>query len=254
MYILTHKKFDYEDIDEKQLYKPLLCGSACLDEDFGYIRDDIGDNISSLNKYYAELTGEYWAWKNDDSDIIGFCHYRRYFMKNIFLNKISKKDIHKIFDEYDIILPKKLCLSTTVLEQAIHSTDIQKEEDYVLLRNIIKSESPEYLNVFDDFLNEKEEYCCNMFICRKEVVDDYFNWVFNILELFKNQTDLSQYCENARILGYLSERLLNIYLKKHNFKVKELYLLPTESKMPVFSIIAGRFPFLQKLIKFINLF
>ena len=61
MYILTHKKFDYDSIEDKEMYKPLLCGSANLNEDFGYVCDDSGGaNISNLNKYYAELTGEYW--------------------------------------------------------------------------------------------------------------------------------------------------------------------------------------------------
>jgi len=71
IYILTHKKFDYEKSD---IYKPLLNGSALQKDTFGYVCDDTGDNISKLNPYYAEMTGEYWAWKNSKCDIIGFCH------------------------------------------------------------------------------------------------------------------------------------------------------------------------------------
>ena len=250
MYILTHKKFDYEDIVEKQLYKPLLCGSACLNEDFDYVRDDTGDNISNLNKYYAELTGEYWAWKNDDSDIIGFCHYRRYFAKNIFLNKMTKQDIQKSLDNYDIILPQKARLGITRLEDIDSSSDIQKEQDYILLREIIADESPEYLKSFDDFLNGNEISFHNMFVCRKEIADDYFNWLFSILEIFKNQTDFSQYDEgNARILGYLSETLLNVYVKKQELKVNEKYLLCSEAKLPIHICIENKFPFIQKLLK-----
>ena len=62
IYILTHKKFNEEY--DSNLYKPLLNGSALIDNDFGYLRDDSGNNISKLNIYYAELTGQYWAWKN----------------------------------------------------------------------------------------------------------------------------------------------------------------------------------------------
>ena len=257
MYILTHKKFDYGNINEKQMYKPLLCGSICLDEDFGYIRDDTGDNISSLNKYYAELTGEYWAWKNDNSDIIGFCHYRRYFTKDILLlNKLSGKDIQNDLEDYDIILPQKRYFDKSNIEEIelshLESNICSKKEDYELLREIIAKESPEYLESFDEVLNEKEAYWYNMFICRKEIANDYFNWIFKILKIFKEQTDFSQYDEgNTRVLGYLSERLVNVYVKKHNLEVKEKYVLQTELRMPFLIILENKHPFLQKLFNFL---
>ena len=91
IYILTHKPFDEEY--DKELYKPLLNGSASHEDDFGFLRDDTGDNISHLNNKFSELTGEYWAWKNSDADIYGFCHYRRWFVKNLKLDKLTKEDI-----------------------------------------------------------------------------------------------------------------------------------------------------------------
>ena len=95
IFVLTHKKFE---LPLDNLYKPLLNGSITYEDDFGYLRDDSGDNISDLNKYYAELTGVYWAWKNSDADIIGFCHYRRYFAKNISLKLLKKEDIEETLD------------------------------------------------------------------------------------------------------------------------------------------------------------
>ncbi len=257
MYILTHKKFDYDAIEEKEMYKPLLCGSIDLNDDYGYICDDAGKkNISNLNKYYAELTGEYWPWKNDDSDIIGFCHYRRYFVKNIWLNKLAKKDILEILANCDIILPQKTYLHKTNIEQ-IESSHLKfnfpaKKDDYVLLRKIIAKESPEYLESFDEVLNEKEVYTNNMFICRKEIANDYFNWLFSILKIFEAQTDFSQYDEgNTRVLGYLSELLLNIYVKKHKLVVNERYLLLSELRIPILSIFGKKSPYLQKFFNFL---
>lgn len=56
MFVMTHKRFPHPEMEG---FFPLQVGSA-LREDMGYIRDDTGDNISDLNPYYSELTGQYW--------------------------------------------------------------------------------------------------------------------------------------------------------------------------------------------------
>ena len=251
IYILTHKKFDYEKND---LYEPLLNNSALLDEDFGYTRDDTGDNISKLNPYYAELTGQYWAWKNSNVDIIGFCHYRRYFVNGISLKKLEAKDIEKILNEYDIILPQKRHLDKSNIEEIrIGHEELnicQTVEDYELIRDIIRVKTPEYLDSFDEVLNDNEIYWFNMYICKKELIDDYFEWIFPILEEFRKKTDFSKYENgNTRVLGYLSERLINVYVKKHDLKVKEKFVLQTELRIPILTMVENRFPIVQKLFK-----
>ena len=83
-YIITHKKFQVPDLEE---YIPIQVGAEGK-QDLGYLKDNSGDNISSKNSNYCELTGMYWVWKNDkDSDIIGISHYRRYFTRIIDFNK-----------------------------------------------------------------------------------------------------------------------------------------------------------------------
>ena len=76
IFVMTHKKFNPPN---NPIYIPLQVGAA-LNPDLGYMRDDVGDSISALNPYYGELTGMYWLWKNyHDADLIGICHYRRFF-------------------------------------------------------------------------------------------------------------------------------------------------------------------------------
>lgn len=84
--IATHKKYK---MPKDEMYLPLHVGAeGKIDSNgnelnFGYIKDNTGDNISYLNLSFCELTGLYWAWKNLDADYIGLSHYHRYFsMRN----------------------------------------------------------------------------------------------------------------------------------------------------------------------------
>ena len=67
IWVVTHKK--YKEIDD-ELYRTIHVGRS-LTQDLGYVGDNTGDNISEKNKYYCELTGMYWLWKNYSCDIIG---------------------------------------------------------------------------------------------------------------------------------------------------------------------------------------
>ena len=61
-------------------YFPIHVGKALSDKDLSIQPDNEGENISHKNQSYCELTGMYWAWKNlKNVDVIGLCHYRRYF-------------------------------------------------------------------------------------------------------------------------------------------------------------------------------
>lgn len=253
IFVLTHKQFD-EDYDES-IYIPLLNGSAFHDEDWGYLRDDSGDNISKLNPYYAEMTGEYWAWKNSDCDIIGFCHYRRYIAKDISLKKLEKEDIIGILNDYDIIMPNIVHMGMTNID------DIKKTrkfldygpylEDYCKLRDVIEKDYPDYLSSYDEVLNDKEVYWFNMFICKKELADEYFEWVFDVLEKVRNKIDFTKYGENEkRILGFLSENLINVFIKKNQLKVKDKPILVSDRKIPLIYVIGYRFSFIVVLFKF----
>ena len=75
---------------EDDVYMPLHVGAEGK-ESLGYTPDNTGENISSKNPNYCELTGLYWAWQNMNCEYIGLCHYRRYFGKSTHTKDIEKK-------------------------------------------------------------------------------------------------------------------------------------------------------------------
>ena len=245
IYILTHKKFN-ENYDDN-IYKPLLNGSVFHNEDFGYIRDDTNNNISKHNPKYSELTGQYWAWKNSTAEIIGFCHYRRWFVKNIIMQKLTKKDIINDLSRYDIIVPQKRRFECDI-HRVIVKNNIKDrnygvhQEDYQLLEEIIKTDFHEYLDSYKKMMSRKFLYLYNMFICKKELSNEYFTWVFEIIKKLDKQIDFSKYPSNPRIYGFISELLINVFIIKHELKVKEHYIFNNEISIPQVSLFNARFP------------
>ena len=74
--VATHKKYN---MPKDNMYLPVYVGSAMDEGKLDYQHDNVGENISCKNKYFCELTGLYWAWKNVDAEYIGLAHYRRHF-------------------------------------------------------------------------------------------------------------------------------------------------------------------------------
>ena len=165
---------------------------------------------------------------------IGLVHYRRYFVKSFFTTNIekaiTKKDIIKYLQKYDVILPKPYWTYKKTVEEQ-YSAD-HNIEDYKKLRNIIEKNTPEYLDAFDKISKRRYFYNFNMFIMDKKLFNEYAKWVFFILEELEKQVDISNYNDyNKRIYGFLSERLFNVWIEKHQeLKIKTLYANNVERK------------------------
>ena len=104
IYVMTHKKIA---VIPDPAYVPLHVGRAGSGE-LGYIGDHTGEHISEKNPRYCELTGLYWLWKNVRCDIIGICHYRRYFVREEKL--LDRAYIEDKIASYPIIVPNSSCV------------------------------------------------------------------------------------------------------------------------------------------------
>lgn len=226
--VATHKKYEMPNDD---MYIPIQVGSEGK-ESLGYLCDNSGkDNISYKNAFYSELTGLYWAWKNIDADYIGLVHYRRYFSKKIFGKKfdriLSYKDVDKLLDSCDLILPKKRRYFIENLYD--HYKHTMYVEPLDKTREIIEENYPDYLCYFDELHKRKSAHMFNMFIMKKDILNGYCEWLFDILEKLENNVDSTRYDSfHSRFYGRISELLLDVYIRRNNIKYKEVNFIYME--------------------------
>lgn len=216
MYVMTHKQFHKP---EDNMYHMLHVGRE-ISDDLGYEGDNTGDHISSRNKSFCELTGIYWIWKNVQCDIVGICHYRRYFSfttdNELFL---TKDYIEETLQDYDVIVPN--CGFTKADSVYEHYCTEHHQKDMDICREVIKELEPTYIQAFDFCMKCNLFSLGNMMITRKPTFDAYCAWLFPILFEVEKRTDISEYdAFQARLYGYLSERLLRVWLLNQSFKIK----------------------------------
>ena len=221
--VAAHKEFS---IPKKEGYLPVLVGAVKnYKPGISYQRDDDGENISSKNPNYNELTAVYWAWKNlKDVDAVGLVHYRRLFFdkKPYNLNNvISVGKVHQLLQKYDVLLPKKR--NYYIETNYSHYIHAHHQEPLDKTREIIKKSYPAYLKEFDRVMKNRKAHMFNMFIMRREAFDSYCNFMFDVLGKLENTIDISNYSvQEARVFGYISELLMDVWLYTTKESYKEI--------------------------------
>lgn len=210
------------------VYLPLQVGAAGK-ESLGFQSDATGDNISRYNPYYCELTGLYWAWKNLSCDVVGLCHYRRYFGHKILSYSLEKKknaifhkeDYEALLQEFDVIVPEKRhYYIESVRNQYEHA---HHKRDLDLVEQIISQKYPAYKAAFETVMDRRSLYLWNMFVMDKKRFDAYCTWLFDILFLLEPSVNLKDYSSyEARVFGFLAERLWNVWLEKQQLQKVEV--------------------------------
>lgn len=89
-------------IVSNDVYFPIHVGKSISKVELGIQGDNVGDNISTLNPIYCEMTAAYWGWKNLEADYVGLCHYRRYFT-------LESMPIKSYIKEKFFFYKKKMC-------------------------------------------------------------------------------------------------------------------------------------------------
>ena len=227
--VATHKRYS---MPTDPMYLPVQAGSA-LYPALPYQPDSTGDNISERNPNYCELTCLYWAWKNLDSDYIGLCHYRRYFSGRYTGEKadriLSAAQAQALLKKAPILLPRKrhywIETNYSQYAHAHHAADLDTARD------VLARQSPEYLPAFDRSMKRTCGHRFNLFLMRKDLLDRYCTWLFGVLFQLERCLDISQYSANdRRVFGFVSERLLDVWLETNGVPYVECPVVNLESQ------------------------
>ncbi|MCM1376583.1 MAG: DUF4422 domain-containing protein [Muribaculum sp.] len=239
--VATHKQYR---MPEDEMYLPLQVGAEGK-ADLGYARDNIGENISELNYSFCELTGLYWAWKNLDADYIGLAHYRRHFgvrRREPFSGILTYCQLLPMLGRYSVFVPRRRRYYIENLYTHYQHTHYGEHLDRA--REILASRHPDYLESFDRVLRHTYGFMFNMTIMKKELLDAYCQWLFDILFELDRLVDSTGYSAyQKRFHGRVSEILLNVWLDHQvqcgSLKDREIRELPCQNMEKVNWLIKG---------------
>ncbi len=203
------------------------------------LRDNVLTNINKKNESYCELTAHYWAWRNDStSDYIGLMHYRRLlsfapktsFRRNRWgfcvvpaftdallsqLN-LSDKEVSQYCLGVDMVLPNPWDVKRSgysSLREHYRFGDGQHVADLDAARAILLASYPDFVSHYDRVIGGSVASFNNMFVMRRAVFEDYSTWIFDVLERLEAIIPWRSYAPvDRRVFGYLSERLLNVWV------------------------------------------
>lgn len=196
--------------------RPIQAGAALTTERLQreILTDCTEDSISRKNRQYCELTALYWIWKHAGEDILGLVHYRRHFiLPEQWLERMTENDI-------DVILPVPTYVQPSIEENYRERHD---PSDWTYLTEYLR----EYYPL--DYEAGKEVFAgnlyspCNMFIMRREVLDELCNWMFPILDAVAAHGGVKEDTYQNRYVGFISERLITLFFYKNSEKYKIAY-------------------------------
>jgi hypothetical protein len=230
MLVAAHKAYR---MPQDPMYLPLHVGKAGKDLELGFQGDNTGDNISEKNPTFCELTGLYWAWKNLDSDYVGLSHYRRYFRGKSGQDKwdciLTTAQAKALLQKSPVVLPKKRrYYIETAYDQYVHA---HPAEPLDLALKLAADQGENYAHVVEAMKQRSWTHIYNMFLMRRDIFDGYCTWLFDILFQLEKEIDISGYSQyDRRVFGFVSERLLDVYLEANGISYIEVPVMFMEKQ------------------------
>lgn len=246
LYCVTNKRIKFL---ENTNYKLCWVGSEKAPDN--YLKCDSGINIFSKEKYYSELTFQYWYWKNmmdlNNRKWVGFCQKRRFWSNINFSNFNNSKNLNsqilqkpnKEWQNYQAIICKSIpleqikkikMLKRNLLSLIKNPTPLfmknkrtikfhfDMHHGYGNLDKAIEVMDKKDREEFRYFVNTKTSFNPHIMFITKSVImnkwfEDLFDWLFSCEKIFEFK-GLKGY-DTQRLYAYLAERYLPFWFKKY---------------------------------------
>lgn len=213
IFIVAHKPCD---IPSDDVMTPIHVGRAVSpykDEMSWMQGDNTGDNISSKNSSYCEMTAHYWIWKNvHDAEYVGICHYRRFFGIDL-----TESNINDVMADADVLMVEPSWHIDSVYS---YFAKFVGAENMTILSIVMKKCFPEYFDTLEKTCDGIKFHPFNMVLCRMGLFDDYCQWMFTILKECEKYIKPASYVNAQRTLAYIAELLTGVYFVHRQLRIK----------------------------------
>lgn len=268
---VSHRIDIDSELIDNPLYVPVRCGAVFDKENaMGIAGDNTGDNISERRMSFCEFTVQYWAWKNEQADYYGLCHYRRYLsftpermktdeygMVPVFCLDRTEAARFRLLDsghianevrQYDMLLPEPAPLEgyptprgrvRTVRELwEAHAGILVTNADIDMMFSLIDELAPAYGASAREYFESGRHRGYNCFVMRRELFDRLCAFQFPILFALEEWLRTRPYWDELpRIPGYIGEMLFGIFTYHvavhEQWRVKELQMVYFKNTRPL---------------------
>lgn len=169
---------------------------------------------------YGDLTTLYWAWKHLDGDYVGFMPKNRLLTLRGFMPQrkyaLTLDQARLLASGAQAVLPRR---QRYRMETGYgHYARAHDAEDLNALRRLISERWPEYLDAYDQAMRRGAGHRFNLFILRRDLLEDYCAWLFELLGALEKKLD-------SPALDALAEPLLDVWLDTRGIEYREIHCI-----------------------------
>lgn len=191
------------------------------DIDFGFLKDNIGENVSSRNPQWSELTALYWGWKNlNHVEYAGLSHYRRYMDVDI-----KEENIDRLMNGIDIMLVDYYKATDYSIVSKGLITSLSQEDFWLYIDTVLyvhpdcKEALLKYMYDYDTFVPY------TMFVAKKHLYDEFCEFLFPVIFELEKRVLPHSYSRQKRIFGYFGEWTLGLFVIYKNLSYSTYNLI-----------------------------